>query len=95
MGPGGKQIRVESTNLSQLCEKLKLGLVDAIKLDVEGAEPEIFSDSVFFQKHHPRIVFEGAGEVMIDRCEKILSQYGYSLERVPQIGQVEPLILCT
>ncbi len=48
--PNGKTVKVETRTLSSLMSEAKVGHVDVLKFDVEGAEEDVFRDpSVLFQ----------------------------------------------
>ena len=90
-------IDVPSMTLSGLMERFELTHVNVIKADIEGAEFAAFSDSKFFKKHHPRIVFEPAmnhlSETKSSSIIDLLSSYGYVCTVHNQTGSKLPLIL--
>lgn len=94
-GRGGTIVSVPSVTLSSLIEDLELETVDAIKLDIEGAELLALSDKEFFKFHHPRVIFEAFGVESTRSCIELLESYGYSSKEVDQTGVSESLILCT
>ena len=90
---------VEALSLSGISELLNLSKIDAIKLDIEGAELEVFKDSKFFDTHNPRIIFEavpqGPRAKRYDEACSLLESYGYKCERIHQIGSKQILIGAT
>lgn len=98
MKRGNRNVRrVPSTTLSKLAEQFDFQEVHFIKADIEGAEFAAFSDRAFFQRHHPRIIFEGAGGGK-DRNPRavvgLLEEYGYRCQLHDQIGSRQPLVEC-
>ena len=94
----GASRTVETVTLSDIANLFSLEAVDAIKADVEGAEYFAFSDSEFFSKFKPRIVFEPANErsefTRASNITALLESYGYVCEYIAQIGSQLPLICC-
>jgi FkbM family methyltransferase len=93
-----KSVQVQAITLSELVKMSSIQRVDAIKADIEGAEFQAFSDSHFFEKFHPRIVFEpadtGLKSTKADAIIQLLRTYGYEISWHPQVSSRLPLILC-
>jgi FkbM family methyltransferase len=88
---------VQAKTLSSIANEFNLKKIDAIKLDIEGAEFEVFKDSEFFSNHKPRIIFEailaGRKSPPYLKALSLLESYGYSLEIIEQAGSVQKLVL--
>jgi len=89
---------IPATTLSKLVTDLNLTKVDAIKADIEGSEFWAFSDSEFFARFHPTIIFEPAEEESeftgSRKIVELLEGYGYTCEKFKQKGSSLPLIIC-
>lgn len=71
--------------------------VDFIKCDIEGAEQDIFKDTLFFQKFRPKIIIEPHyidNVLNITKCRDVLIEYNYSFNEIKQIGVSIPLLEC-
>lgn len=90
------EIDVKSMTLSEISGAMTLDDVKAIKADIEGAESEVFKDGVFFESHHPRIIFEailkGSRAVRYRSAMKLLEEYGYKCEVITQHGSRQVLV---
>lgn len=92
-----KLIKVRAKTLTQICKERRIERCDAIKLDIEGAELEAFSDIEFFRFHKPKIVFEGFVKGYKSSRTKeavsILNQHGYTTFTKKQKGSNQRLIV--
>lgn len=91
----GNQFQVESITLSALVDRMNLTAVDLIKCDIEGAELEVFLDAPFFERFRPKIILEVHwidGTLTSQRCQEVLSRYGYSCQQIEQPGVRTPLL---
>lgn len=90
-------VEVKTITLSSIVKEYNLDRVDYIKADVEGSEFKAFSDTKFFEKFHPKIIFEPANEVNSDtKLENILlllNSYGYKHQVIKQPGSGLPYVL--
>ncbi len=93
VGRRGKIIRVQSVTLSDLAAGLSR--VDFIKVDIEGAEVEIFKDAAFFEKYNPRMIVETHGKGSEAIVRAALESYGYTVKEIVQNGVRFPLLECT
>ncbi|MFN2474488.1 MAG: FkbM family methyltransferase, partial [Sphingomicrobium sp.] len=96
----GATVKVRKRTLMDLVETYKLNRVDFVKMDIEGSEDEVISQSSsFFIKYKPRIVIE-PHRVRGVRTDKAvverLTSYGYECRVSPQTGiKTLPLIFAT
>lgn len=75
-------ISVKARALDGVLEKLGLGRVDWIKIDVEGAEFEVLSGlEKAIKTYRPRIIVEILYE-NVERVKKFVKKYGYSVIRI-------------
>ena len=93
----GSIIRVPTTTLSKFVEKRKIGRIDFIKMDIEGAEIEVLDSSRdLLSRMRPKIIIEPhfvAGLLATERCCQILNEIGgYEIRIVDQPGVFLPLI---
>jgi hypothetical protein len=104
MGSGISKVQDRAANLfsvpvislSDFCAEFKIGRIDYIKMDIEGAEVEVLQSSgEILKKFKPRLIIEphvvGTRLVTDDLC-KILSEYGYNTEVLAQSDLPLPLI---
>jgi FkbM family methyltransferase len=89
-------IDVEALDLDSFASERRLEFIDLLKVDVEGAEPEVFAGaSALLQRHAiRRVLFEishvplyGSGHTVNDVLEPLLSA-GYSLAAIRADGQL-------
>lgn len=71
---------------ASLIEDLGIKKVDLVKLDVEGAEPEVLKGMKRTLRHKPKIIFEAAKKANWRRCVSILSRFGYNVKKVSNYG---------
>ncbi len=92
----GETIEVESVSLADLVKRQKLPRVDFIKMDIEGAELALITESTdFFAKHLPRMVIEPhavEGRLTSEPILRCLGQLGYTCSVIEQHGMSLPLI---
>src|SRR3990172_4293664 len=68
---GHKHIKINVDTLDNILKKLNIGQVDLIKVDVEGAEINVFRGAKkTLKRHHPKIVFEAWDEDYFMKCKK-------------------------
>jgi FkbM family methyltransferase len=80
-GAGYKTIRMPMLTLAKLCETHKLGVIDFLKIDVEGAEADVLFGNDW-QRFRPKVIVAeavtpGAGEPAWAEWEPMLSAQGY------------------
>jgi FkbM family methyltransferase len=76
MNRDGKGIAVDGISIDQLCSEHKLDRIDLLKMDVEGAEQEIFAAPTFLPKVRV-IVAELHGHYTLDRFNEALAGSGF------------------
>lgn len=91
-GPGGHRVKIHTTTLDQAVSERKLGRVDFIKMNIEGAEIKALrgaSETIHRFKPHFAIssdhFVDGNIEAGIRTCgtiEQMLREYGYAAETV-------------
>ena len=74
----GQPVMVET--LAAICEKLKLGRIDFVKMDIEGAEIHAVEGALpMLKKFHPKLAITTYHRAFDFRClEAMLSLLGYS-----------------
>ncbi|MEM5874521.1 MAG: FkbM family methyltransferase [Candidatus Aenigmatarchaeota archaeon] len=75
-----KYQEVKTITIDQIVKKLKVNpkLIKLIKLDVQGAEPDILEGARRTLKQtNARIIFESHNREHLQKCEKILNELGY------------------
>lgn len=76
-------ITVKSESLDEILEQLEIKEIDMIKLDVEGAEPEVLKGmSNSLKTCRPKIIFEVLNDESLDACRKILGTYNYKIKQL-------------
>jgi len=81
---GGKYQKVKGQKLDTIIKNLKIEKVDLIKVDAEGAEPEVLNGaSKILSKSHPKIIFESRGRKKhLQEIKKILNSFDYKIKKV-------------
>jgi FkbM family methyltransferase len=90
-------ISIDVLSLNDAAEFANKRKIDAIKMDIEGAELEVLKNAEAFLKKHnlPRLVIEPhviEGTMNTEEICKVLKSYGYSIELLCQGVQNWPLI---
>lgn len=81
----GGSIEVRSVRLDDLIEDGVFPPPDVIKVDVEGAEAEVFKGSTkLIQKHRPLIFLDTHGRDVHQSTINLLSVYGYQFEAIDE-----------
>jgi len=78
----GTKIKVGTETMTSLVEKNQIQKVDYLKIDCEGAELQILSDSQFFKKYKPQILMEVHKNIPYIKIENLLLNYGYVIENI-------------
>ncbi len=77
------EIRVKTDRLDNIIKILNLKRVDLIKVDVEGAESEVFRGAKkTLRKFHPKIIFEAWNGEYLDKSRKVLEPIGYKISKI-------------
>ena len=79
-----QKISVETDTLDNVLKKLKIKKVDLIKVDVEGAEPKVFTGAKDMLKKHPKIIFEALTQKKLEECKKVLAEYNYKIKKLSE-----------
>jgi len=80
-----KTIIIDALKLDDILKKNKIERVDLIKIDVEGAEVNVFQGAMnTIKKYHPQIIFECFSEDNLNKIEKILDKFNYHIKELPQ-----------
>jgi FkbM family methyltransferase len=95
-GNRGEVIEVESVSLLDLVARYKLAKVDFIKIDIEGAELALITESTaFLERYRPRLVIEPhsiGGQLTSGPIIACLERLGYACDVIEQHGLSLPLI---
>lgn len=87
---------VDCVTLTEIVKLYGLDRVDAIKLDIEGAEFEVFQNEEFFKIFKPKIIFEailtGPRSKRYLEAIELLKRYGYICEVLTQYGSRQMLV---
>jgi FkbM family methyltransferase len=80
-GVGYRTVRAPITTLAELCERHKVGRIDFVKIDVEGAEAEVLRGGDW-RRWRPRVVVAeaitpGSNEPAWQEWEPLLLQHDY------------------
>jgi len=79
----GPKISVKIRTLDNILKELKIKKVDIIKIDVEGAEPNVLKGATkILKKDHPKIIFEALDNKGLNKTKKVLSEFGYKIEEI-------------
>lgn len=78
----GNKIKVGTETLTSLLEKNQIQRVDYLKIDCEGAELQILSDSNFFKKYKPQIILEVHENIPYVKVKNLLVNYGYIIQPI-------------
>ena len=71
-----RKIRVKTDTLDNIIRDLKIKRVDLMKVDVEGAEPNVFRGAKkILGEYHPRIIFEALSSKKLKECRKELQKF--------------------
>jgi len=82
-----EEIKVKTIRLDDLVDRLNLKDIRLIKLDAEGAEPEILKGAVrIMQTYHPDILFESWNDPIFKQCAEILNAYGYKITNLTELN---------
>ncbi len=82
---GRGSLMVEARALDHVLGELGVGLVNWVKIDVEGAEFEVLRGlEETITKHKPKMIVEVFCQ-NIDKVEKFLMNYGYDLVRIARV----------
>ena len=78
----GTKVKVGTETLTSLMEKNQIQRLDYLKIDCEGAELQILSDSKFFKIYKPQIFMEVHKNIPYIKIENLLTNYGYEIEHI-------------
>lgn len=95
VGSRGDRLRVPSMTLDQLLTQHKVGVVDLLKCDIEGAEDRVFKDSALLRSKVKRMVVEihnPPGGLTSHALIPQLEAAGFECELVEQYGVDLPLL---
>lgn len=71
-------LRVSVTTLANVIEEAKLAQVDLMKIDVEGAEPQVLEGmGLYLGKYKPSMIIEILNDEVGKRVEQLLDGLGY------------------
>lgn len=80
------KVKVDIDTLDKIKKRLNLNKINLIKIDVEGAEPNVLKGAQgILKKDKPKVVFEALNKECFKRCEKILKKFNYQIERLGPI----------
>ena len=95
----GNIVQVDAVGLGEIADLYKLGRIDFIKMDIEGAEEKVIASSrVVFETYRPKIIIEPHnvhGEMSTAPVIRLLEEYGYECEIIFQIDVQGPLVAGT
>jgi hypothetical protein len=74
-----KRITVDGITLSQLCKEHGIGIIDILKMDVEGQEMEILGSSRGLLKNIRKVVMEFHGEELRGEARRFLGENGFKM----------------
>ncbi len=79
-------IKVNADTVDNIAEELKIKNFDFIKIDVEGAEPQVLEGMENVLKEgNAKIIFEAWDEEHVKKCEAILEKYNYEIENIDKL----------
>lgn len=73
------QTRVKTISITDLLSEFDIANIDLLKIDIEGAEMEIFSGDVCFLERVTNIVMECHSSSIKQQCEIVLAAHGFSV----------------
>jgi FkbM family methyltransferase len=78
----GDHVTVEAKKLDNILKELKIDTINFMKIDVEGAEPEVLEGAEEFLRNNniQKIIFESNEEAVKEKCKQILEKYGYNVK---------------
>jgi len=83
------KVKVEVDTLDNILRTLKVGKVDLIKTDAEGAEPLIFQGArKTIKKHKPVVIYEAHDSKIRKQCSDFFENIKYSVEKIDVNGFV-------
>lgn len=74
-----KRITVDGITLSQLCKEHGIGIIDILKMDVEGQEMEILGSSRGLLKNIRKVVMEFHSEELRGEAKRFLGENGFKM----------------
>jgi len=81
-----KYITVKADTLDSILKNLKIGDIDMVKIDVEGAESEVLKGmDLILGNKKPKVIFEAWDDEHLEACKKILETYGYRVEHLDKM----------
>jgi FkbM family methyltransferase len=83
----GDHITIDAKTLDDILKELKIDIVNFMKIDIEGAEPEVLrgAEELLSQGKILKIIFEGDRKEIADECITLLEQRGYTVKAI-EIG---------
>lgn len=78
-----KKTRVPAERLDSIIKRLKIKKVDQIKIDVEGAEPDVLEGAKnILRRDHPNIIFEAWNHHNLLKVVRVLKPFNYSITKI-------------
>ncbi len=82
-------LHVDADKLDNIIKKLNVTNIGLVKIDVEGAEPNVLDGMHnILKKDRPRIIFESWNKKHFNDCKSILSKYGYNLYQLEKYAWI-------
>lgn len=80
----GDHVMVDAKRLDDIAKELRIDAASFMKLDVEGAEPQVLegAEELLKRSDNLKIIFECSRETAKQKCKEILGKYGYAVKHV-------------
>jgi FkbM family methyltransferase len=95
----GNIVQVDALGLGEIADLYKLGRIDFIKMDIEGAEEKVIASSrLLFETYRPKIIIEPHkvnGAMSTTPIIRLLEAYDYKCDVIVQIGAEGALVVGT
>ena len=80
---GKKYAEVSALKLDTIVKRNKIKNIDLIKIDVDGAEADVFNGALkTLRKYRPKLIFEAWDKAHLNKAIKILKPLRYKIKKI-------------